>query len=61
MMLQRALTGACRQAAAFRTAAVLPKPASAAVQRSMMMMAGGDVPSPLQGTVKSFDSKRVRG
>lgn len=49
MMLQRALTGACRSRLQQSTAT-----------RGMMMMAGGDIPRPQSGTVKRFDAKKVR-
>lgn len=52
MMLQRALTGACRSASRLQL--------QATATRSLMMMAGGDIPAPMSGTVKRFDSKKVR-
>lgn len=57
MMLQNAFKGACRSASVLlRT----PSATQVAAQRSLMMMAGGDIPAPHSGVVKSFDTKRVR-
>lgn len=55
MMLQRAFTGACRSACQVQATTM------GIQQRTMMMMmAGGDIPAPVSGTVKKFDSKKVR-
>lgn len=58
MMLRNVFKGACRSASVLlRTT---PSVTQVAAQRSLMMMAGGDIPVPHSGVVKSFDTKRVR-